>query len=106
VTGRILSDLQAVFPHIELFDAVVAEDGAVLFDPSTRQVEALASAPPATFIEALRAKNVHPLEIGEVIVSTWHPHENAVLQTIRELGLDLTVIFNKRRRYGVAVERQ
>jgi hydroxymethylpyrimidine pyrophosphatase-like HAD family hydrolase len=95
VTGRILSDLRSVFPHVDLFDAVVAENGAVLFDPSTQQVAALASAPPATFIEALRAKNVQPLDIGEVIVSTWHPYEDAVLQTIRELGLDLTVIFNK-----------
>jgi hydroxymethylpyrimidine pyrophosphatase-like HAD family hydrolase len=95
VTGRILSDLRAVFPHIDLFDAVVAENGAVLFVPSTQQAEAIASAPPAAFVEALRAKNVSPLDVGEVIVSTWHPHEDVVLQTIRELGLDLTVIFNK-----------
>jgi hydroxymethylpyrimidine pyrophosphatase-like HAD family hydrolase len=95
VTGRRLNDLRAAFPHINLFDAIVAENGAVLFDPSTQQVEALAAAPPPAFVEALREKDVRPLEIGDVIVSTWHPHEDAVLQTIRELGLDLTVIFNK-----------
>jgi len=30
-----------------------------------------------------------------MIVSTWHPHEQAVLETIRKMGLDLQVIFNK-----------
>ena len=29
------------------------------------------------------------------IVATWEPHETAVLETIRELGLELQVIFNK-----------
>jgi hypothetical protein len=30
-----------------------------------------------------------------VIVATWHPHETAVLDAIRDLGLELQVIFNK-----------
>jgi hypothetical protein len=29
------------------------------------------------------------------VVSTWQPHETAVLETIRDLGLELQVIFNK-----------
>ena len=36
-----------------------------------------------------------PLSVGRVIVATWEPHEKAVLETIRELGLELQVIFNK-----------
>jgi hydroxymethylpyrimidine pyrophosphatase-like HAD family hydrolase len=95
VTGRLLPDLHAAFDELELVDAVVAENGAVLYDPSRRKTTAIARPPPPQFVEALRAKNVSPLEVGEVIVSTWHPHEETVLQTIRELGLDLTVIFNK-----------
>src|SRR6202007_2443824 len=27
--------------------------------------------------------------------ATWHPHETAVLESIRERGLDLQIIFNK-----------
>jgi len=95
VTGRLLSDLRTVLPELELFDAIVAENGAILYDTSTREQYALATPPSAHFIEALRTKNVSPLDVGSVIVSTWHPHEETVLQTIRELGLDLTVIFNK-----------
>src|SRR5205823_4267005 len=36
-----------------------------------------------------------PLSVGQVIVATWHPHEQAVLDTIRDLGLELQVVFNK-----------
>src|SRR6185295_18271721 len=36
-----------------------------------------------------------PLSVGQVIVATWHPHETAVLEAIREFGLELQVIFNK-----------
>jgi hypothetical protein len=95
VTGRLLADLRTLFPELELLDAIVAENGAILYDTSSHEVRDLASPPPSEFIEALRAKNVSPLDIGNVIVSTWHPHEETVLQTIRELGLDLTVSFNK-----------
>jgi hydroxymethylpyrimidine pyrophosphatase-like HAD family hydrolase len=35
------------------------------------------------------------MSIGRVIVATWKPHETVVLETIRDLGLDLQVIFNK-----------
>ena len=37
LTGRDLDDLQRVFPEIGIFNLVVAENGAVLFDPDTRR---------------------------------------------------------------------
>src|SRR3954453_3759831 len=36
-----------------------------------------------------------PFSVGRAIVSTWQPNEESVLRAIRELGLDLQVIFNK-----------
>ena len=36
-----------------------------------------------------------PLSVGKVIVSTRVPHESAVLEAIRQFGLELQVIFNK-----------
>ena len=36
-----------------------------------------------------------PLSVGRSIVATWEPQETVVLDTIRELGLELQVIFNK-----------
>jgi HAD superfamily hydrolase (TIGR01484 family) len=95
VTGRELDELHTVFPHIDLFERIVAENGALIYDPQTRQEKALASAPPAEFVAALKQRGVEPLSVGRVIVATCEPHEKTVLDVIRELGLELQVIFNK-----------
>ena len=55
----------------------------------------LLSAPPPGFIEALRKANVTPLDIGAGIVSTWVPNDAVVLKTIRDMGLELKVVYNK-----------
>jgi hydroxymethylpyrimidine pyrophosphatase-like HAD family hydrolase len=94
VTGRRLDDLLAVGPQIELFDYVVAENGAVVYTPSTREVALLGKRPPDRFIERLRSLGV-PLDVGRVILATWLPHHTAVLQAIQETGLELLVVFNK-----------
>ncbi|MEH1827497.1 HAD family phosphatase (plasmid) [Nostoc sp. C052] len=95
VTGRELDELLQVFTQVDLFDYVVAENGALLYSPATRQEKLLASQPPKEFIKALRSRQVKPLSVGRVIVATWHPQETIVLETIRHLGLELQVIFNK-----------
>ncbi|MBW4685092.1 MAG: HAD-IIB family hydrolase [Komarekiella atlantica HA4396-MV6] len=95
VTGRQLDDLLQVFEQIDLFDYVVAENGALLYSPASRQEKLLGEQPPEEFIKALRDRQVDPLSVGRVIVATWHPQETTVLQTIRDLGLELQVIFNK-----------
>jgi hydroxymethylpyrimidine pyrophosphatase-like HAD family hydrolase len=95
VTGRELKDLLPIFPHINLCDWVVAENGAVLYRPTTREITLLGSPPPAEFIHRLQTRGVAPLAIGRVIVATREPHENTVLDIIRDLGLELQVIFNK-----------
>jgi HAD superfamily hydrolase (TIGR01484 family) len=95
VTGRELPDLESVFARLDIFDRVVAENGAVLFNPSTREKRVLAERPPERFLASLNARNVTGISQGDVIVATWHPHETAVLESIRDLGLELQVIFNK-----------
>jgi hydroxymethylpyrimidine pyrophosphatase-like HAD family hydrolase len=95
VTGRELPELQKTFPHLDLFDRVVAENGALLFTPSSGEEKPLAERPPQAFINELLHRNVHPLAVGRVIVATWSPNEHAILDVIRDLGLELQVIFNK-----------
>lgn len=95
VTGRELPELMQIFPHLELFELVVAENGAVIHSPKTRENTALAERPQEAFIEDLRARGVEPISIGEVIVATWEPHSTSVLETIRDHGLELQVVFNK-----------
>jgi HAD superfamily hydrolase (TIGR01484 family) len=96
VTGRQLEDLLAIVPHPELFDRIVAENGALVYDPATRELRPTSDVEvPARFVETLRRRGVDPIAVGHTIVATWEPHEAAVLRTIRELGLELQVIFNK-----------
>jgi hydroxymethylpyrimidine pyrophosphatase-like HAD family hydrolase len=95
VTGRELDDLQTVFPHLELFARIVAENGALIYRPETREERSLDEAPPQSFVDKLIERGVGPISVGRVIVATWEPHEKTVLETIRDCGLELQVIFNK-----------
>ena len=95
VTGRELDELQTVFPHLDLFARVVAENGALVYRPETREERLLDEAPPQTFVDKLIERGVGPISVGRVIVATWEPHEKTVLETIRDCGLELQVIFNK-----------
>src|SRR6185295_835526 len=94
VTGRELEELKSVFPEIRLCDLVVAENGALLYWPSTGKISLLSEPPPEKFVSALKERGI-PVALGRVIVATVEPHEVAVLQTIKTLGLELEVIFNK-----------
>lgn len=95
ITGRELDDLRRVFPRLDLFDRVVAENGALLYRPATQEEVQLAQPPEPVFVEQLRARGVEPLAQGRVIVATRVPQERVVLEVIRDLGLELQVIFNK-----------
>jgi len=95
VTGRDLTDLQRVMPRLDLFDLVVAENGALLYDPASHKEQALGNAPPPAFVERLRGLEVTPLWLGRVIVATREPNEGKVLSAIHDLGLNLQITFNK-----------
>jgi HAD superfamily hydrolase (TIGR01484 family) len=95
VTGRSLADILAVFPAANMFDRIIAENGAVLYRPAEREEKDLADPPSPELVAALRHEGVMPLSIGRTIVATWHPNETTVLRLIRDLGLELQVIFNK-----------
>lgn len=95
VTGRQIEDLKRVFPEVEIFDRVVAENGAVIYRPGSGEIRLLAEPPPAAFVDALRRRGVDPLSVGHVVVATVQPNDTTVLEVIRELGLELQVILNK-----------
>jgi len=95
VTGRGVTDLQRVMPRLDLFDLVVAENGALLYDPANHAEHALGDAPPGAFVERLRELGVAPLWVGRVIVATCEPNDGKVLSAIRDLGLNLQITFNK-----------
>ncbi|MGE4102081.1 MAG: HAD-IIB family hydrolase [Pirellulales bacterium] len=95
LTGRRLDDLRQSCPDLSLFDFVVAENGATIYDPRTREETLLAKPLPAEFIGRLKQLGVDPLEIGRVIVATWMPHQSSVLRAIQETGQELHLVFNR-----------
>jgi hydroxymethylpyrimidine pyrophosphatase-like HAD family hydrolase len=94
VTGRHLPDLTAIFSQLHLFDKVIVENGALLHTPGTNEQKLLCEPPPSALISSLQERKV-PFQTGRGIIATWEPHQTSVLDTIRELGLDYQVIFNK-----------
>jgi hydroxymethylpyrimidine pyrophosphatase-like HAD family hydrolase len=95
VTGRELESLRSVFTELGLFDLIVAENGALLYHPSTGEEKLLGETPPAAFVEMLRRAGADPLSVGRCVVATVRPYEAAVARAIRELSLDLQIIFNR-----------
>lgn len=95
VTGREMESLRHAFSDLDIFDRVVAENGALIYDPATHRELAIAPPPSARFVEELMRRNVEPISVGRSVVATWEPHEDTVLHVIRELGLELQITFNK-----------
>jgi hydroxymethylpyrimidine pyrophosphatase-like HAD family hydrolase/archaellum biogenesis ATPase FlaH len=94
VTGRRLQNLQDVFPEYELFDYIICENGAVVYQPSSQRKEFLADPLPDRFIERLGRIGIQPLEVGEIILSTHSRYKESVLNAIYELGLEAQLTFN------------
>lgn len=95
VTGREIEDLRLTFSRFDLFDIIVAENGAVLYYPSSGEFKLLHDPPPKRFADALREAGIKPLSVGHVIVATQEPNDGIVGCWIKELGVDLEIICNK-----------
>ncbi|MCC7414236.1 MAG: HAD-IIB family hydrolase [Gammaproteobacteria bacterium] len=95
VTGRRLDDLLAVCSCIQLFDLVVVENGAVVYNPHSREQTLLAGPPSELLIQSLQERGIEPLEIGQILIATHAPHRAAVQDVIWELGLEAQVIGNR-----------
>ncbi|MEW6270986.1 MAG: HAD hydrolase family protein [Thermodesulfobacteriota bacterium] len=94
VTGRVLEDLQVALVDFSAFDAVVAENGALLWFPEREHTVQLGSSPPEHFLGRLREAGI-PFHAGAVVVGTWEGHAGQALTLIRESGLDLQLVFNR-----------
>jgi HAD superfamily hydrolase (TIGR01484 family) len=95
VTGRELDELLGIFPRADLFEFIVAENGALLYEPATRNVTPLADRAPEQLVRKLKEHGVAPMSVGHTVIATWRPHETTVLECIRDMGLEIQVIFNK-----------
>jgi hydroxymethylpyrimidine pyrophosphatase-like HAD family hydrolase len=95
VTGRLLPDLRQVCPGVDMmFDAVVAENGALVYFPGRREVRTLGAAPEPELLEELQRRGV-PFDLGTSIIATVEAFAEAALAAIRETGVERTLVFNK-----------
>lgn len=95
VTGRELPDLQNVCPVLDRFEWIVGENGALLYRPADKLTRLLCPPASAVLAQRLAAAGAQPLSVGRAIIATREPYETVVIQLIKELGLELQVIFNK-----------
>ena len=93
VTGRILEELRDVFPSVdEWFDAIVAENGAVI---TIEGVTRLLAAPVELELDAALVARAIPFRRGQALVATHAWHEAEVMEEMRHLGLECSLVRNR-----------
>ncbi|MGH7389350.1 MAG: HAD hydrolase family protein [Candidatus Rokuibacteriota bacterium] len=93
VTGRILSDLEALFCDPPPFDAIVAENGAVLRLPNLPSPITLSQEPDGRFLAELRRRGIRHRS-GQCVIEAGADAAPQVVEIIRSLGLSLAITFN------------
>lgn len=93
VTGRILADLRRVLTEEDLFDAIVAENGAVLAFPNGR-THLLGPPPSRELLKELGERRIACLS-GECVVEAEAVAAPEILEAIRKLELPLALVFNR-----------
>ncbi|MDY7079661.1 MAG: HAD hydrolase family protein [Chloroflexota bacterium] len=94
VTGRTWDSLAAEEPYTELCEAIVAEDGAVVYFPR-REIVALPFGRLAPAVMGrLEALGI-PLMRGAAILATSVPHDEAIMEVLRETRGGATVEYNR-----------
>jgi hydroxymethylpyrimidine pyrophosphatase-like HAD family hydrolase len=94
VTGRELPELKRIFPNLNLFARVIAENGALLYSPASGEEQLLCRPIPLAFIDKLRNEGI-PFSRGRAVVATVEHYKDAVRKAIETIGMDLQISLNK-----------
>jgi hypothetical protein len=95
-TGRRLSDLRQAAGDLTCFDAVVAENGAVLDFPARGRHVLLGHLPSQAFVQELKRRGVH-FEIGEALIEADAASSGTIIEVIHALEQPLVLTFNRGR---------
>ena len=96
VTGRRLAQLKEVGGSLRCFNAIVAENGAVLYFPESGRHAVIGHAPSARFIDALLQRGVD-VAVGDSVIETDATRATSVLDAIRALEQPQILAFNRSR---------
>ncbi|MEN9936742.1 MAG: hypothetical protein RLZZ387_3321 [Chloroflexota bacterium] len=94
VTGRTLASFTPDGPFADLFDAIVAEDGAVVYFPRQDVVVLPFGQLPPDLLERIDAMHL-PIERGMALIATSVPHDEPILAALRACGGGATVEYNR-----------
>jgi phosphoglycolate phosphatase (TIGR01487 family) len=94
VSGRMLGFLIKMNEHFQVADALVAENGAVIFLPNVDTKLVLKERSGQRLRDAFKLLDI-PLEIGDVIVSTKRTYETTILKIINEAKLNVNIEYNR-----------
>jgi hydroxymethylpyrimidine pyrophosphatase-like HAD family hydrolase len=93
-TGRRLETFDAKGLFAELCEAIVAEDGAVVYFPRLdRTVLPFGRLHPA-LLQRLAALSI-PMAYGQALVATYVPHDGPILEVLRQIGGGAVVEYNR-----------
>lgn len=95
VTGRIHSDLNRVFSEQDVFDVIVAENGAVLAYPNG-QKRLLGRAPAPVLLDDLCEARIE-FSWGECVIEADASEGTRILKMIQRRALPLMLVFNQQR---------
>lgn len=95
-TGRRLAELKQVAGNLECFNAIVAENGAVLYFPESERHTVIGHAPQPRFLHALRETGID-FSVGDSVIETAATNARAVLELIHRLEQPLMLAFNRSR---------
>jgi hydroxymethylpyrimidine pyrophosphatase-like HAD family hydrolase len=94
VTGRTFFDLTRVCERLDLFDGVVAENGAVLYFPQAGALRDQAPPPPARLLAELDHRGIF-YQAGRVIVATARADEAGAREALAATGVSLELVYNR-----------
>ncbi|HLV02504.1 MAG TPA: HAD hydrolase family protein [Acidobacteriota bacterium] len=94
VTGRIIHSFNEQVPFFEICEAVVAEDGAVVFFPRTRSIARPFGRLNRRLVRRIEKLDI-PMEKGSAIIATREPHDQAILAVLKDAGGGATVEYNR-----------
>ena len=86
VTGRTFFELTRVCERLDLFDAVVAENGAVLYFPQNAMIRDQGPEPPTRLLSELDQRGIY-YQVGRVIVGTARADEAGVREALEAAGV-------------------
>jgi hydroxymethylpyrimidine pyrophosphatase-like HAD family hydrolase len=94
VTGRTFFELTRVCDCLELFDAVVAENGAVIYYPGSAMIQDLGPDVPGRLIAELDRRGIY-YQLGRVIVGTGRSDEKVVREALCSGGVSRDLVANR-----------